>query len=139
MQAASFAARVDELDAIRNFVTETARALDANPTAIDDMVAAVDEAATNIILHGYAGRPGTITIQVKREHSSLVVCLKDRAPDFDPTTVPPPNLNLPLEQRRLGGLGIHLIRSYIDRITHRTMAQGGNELTLVKKAFFKEG
>jgi serine/threonine-protein kinase RsbW len=139
MQAASFAARVDELDAIRNFVIETARALDANPTAIDDMVAAVDEAATNIILHGYAGRPGTIAIEIRRERSALVVFLRDHAPDFDPTTVPPPDLNLPLEQRRLGGLGIHLIRAYIDRITYRTMTQGGNELTLVKKAFFKEG
>ena len=135
MSTASFAAELENLAVIRRFAEETAQSLQANQTAIDDMLQAVDEAVTNIIVHGYAGRPGTIEVRVKRAGDSLIVRLRDQAPRFDPTTVPPPDLTLPLEKRRPGGLGVHLIRQFVDQVRYHTAPQGGNELTLVKKAF----
>jgi len=135
MSTASFAAELENLAVIRRFAEETAQSLQANQAAIDDMIQAVDEAVTNIIVHGYAGRPGTIEVRVKRAGNSLVVRLRDQAPRFDPTAVPPPNLTLPLEKRRPGGLGVHLIRQFVDQVRYRAAPQGGNELTLVKKAF----
>jgi serine/threonine-protein kinase RsbW len=107
--------------------------LNAEDVVIDDMQAAVDEAAANIIVHGYQGQPGNIEIEVWKEGEALVVRLRDQAPLFDPTTVPPPDLTLPLEERFLGGLGIHLIRHFTDTMTHRVTSEGGNELTLMKK------
>ena len=135
MSTASFAAELENLAVIRHFAEETAQSLQANQTAIDDMLQAVDEAVTNIIVHGYAGRPGTIEIRVKRAGDSLIVRLRDQAPRFDPTTVPPPDLTLPLEKRRPGGLGVHLVRQFVDQVHYRAAPQGGNELTLVKQAF----
>jgi len=135
MSTASFAAELENLAVIRRFAEETAQSLQANQAAIDDMLQAVDEAVTNIIVHGYAGRPGTIEAQVKRAGDSLIVRLRDQAPRFDPTTVRPPDLTLPLEKRRPGGLGVHLIRHFVDQVHYHTAPQGGNELTLVKKAF----
>jgi len=135
MSTASFAAELENLAVIRRFAEETAQSLQANQTAIDDMLQAVDEAVTNIIVHGYAGRPGTIEVRVKRAGDSLIVRLRDQAPRFDPTTVPPPDLTLPLEKRRPGGLGVHLVRQFVDQVHYRAAPQGGNELTLVKQAF----
>jgi serine/threonine-protein kinase RsbW len=132
---ASFAAELANLVLIRRFVEKTARSLQADQAAIDDVIQAVDEAATNIIVHGYAAKPGMIDVDVKREGDSLIVRLLDQAPQFDPTTVPPPDLTMPLEKRRPGGLGIHLIREYIDQVRYHAIPQGGNELTLGKKAF----
>jgi serine/threonine-protein kinase RsbW len=132
---ASFAAKLENLVLIRRFVEKTARSLQADQAAIDDVIQAVDEAATNIIIHGYAGKPGMIDVEVKREVDSLIVHLLDQAPQFDPTTVPPPDLTLPLEKRRPGGLGIHLIREYMDQVRYLAMPQVGNKLTMVKKAF----
>jgi serine/threonine-protein kinase RsbW len=132
---ASFAAKLENLVLIRRFVEKTARSLQADQAAIDDVIQAVDEAATNIIIHGYAGKPGMIDVEVKREVDSLIVHLLDQAPQFDPTTVPPPDLTLPLEKRRPGGLGIHLIREYMDQVRYLAMPQVSNKLTLVKKAF----
>jgi serine/threonine-protein kinase RsbW len=132
---ASFAAELANLVLIRRFVEKSAQSLQANQAAIDDIIQAVDEAATNIIVHGYAAKPGMIEIEVKRERNNLAVRLRDQAAQFDPTTVPSPDLALPLEKRQPGGLGILLIREYMDQMRYLAMPQGGNELTLVKKAF----
>jgi serine/threonine-protein kinase RsbW len=126
-------AELPNLAVIRHFVEETAMALKADRDAIDDMIQAVDESATNIIVHGYRGRTGNIEIEVTQEGYVLVVRLRDQAPLFDPTRAPPPDLTLPLERRRLGGLGIHLTRQFSDSMTYRITSEGGNELALRKK------
>jgi anti-sigma regulatory factor (Ser/Thr protein kinase) len=66
------------------------------------------------------------------EEGALVVQLCDQAPLFDPTKVPPPDLNQPLEQRRFGGLGVHLARHFTDSIEYCVTPDGCNELTLKK-------
>jgi serine/threonine-protein kinase RsbW len=127
-------AELKNLATIRQFVEETALALRVDSKAIPDIVQAVDEAATNIVVHGYFGQPGDIEIEIRPENNSLVVALRDQARSFDPTTVPPPDLTLPLEERPFGGMGVFLIRHFMDEINYRVPAQGGNELVLVKNA-----
>lgn len=126
-------ADLKELAAIRRFIQETATALRADPAAIADAVVAVNEAVTNIIVHGYQDQPGMIEIELRREVDTLVVRLYDQAPSFDPLTVSPPDLTLPLEKRPFGKMGVYMIRQLMDEVTHRVTPQGGNELTLIKK------
>jgi serine/threonine-protein kinase RsbW len=132
---ATYTAVLDNLALIRRYVAKIACDLQAEQAAIDDMVQAVDEAVANIILHGYAGKPGALEIEVSREDTLLVVRLRDQASQFDPTRVPPPDLSTPLEKRPLGGLGIYLINQFVDQLQYRAIPQDGNELTLMKKAF----
>ena len=127
------AAELANLGVIRHFVEEMATGLKFDRNVIEDMLQAVEEAVANIILHGYNRRPGEIQVEVHREESELVVQLRDRAPHFDPTGFPPPDLTLPLEERRPGGLGIYLMRKFTDTVTYRVTSDGSNELTLVKK------
>lgn len=129
-----FPANVFELGHIRQFVRETALALGADPEAMHEVVLAVDEAATNIIVHGYRGQPGQIEVEVEPEAEALVITLRDRAPVFDPTGLPSPNLSLPLEERALGGLGVHLMRTIMDEVSHQARPGGGNQLRLMKKS-----
>jgi len=131
----SISAELRNLATIRRFVSETATNLEAGRAAIEDMIQAVDESATNVIVHGYGGQPGTIEIEVTREGDDLVVRIRDYAPPFDPTTHPSPDLTLPLERRRFGGLGIHLSRKCTDAVIYRVTSDGANELTLLKKAY----
>jgi serine/threonine-protein kinase RsbW len=93
---------------------------------------AVEEAVTNIILHGYDGKKGDIIVVVQPNAGSAEITLCDDAPPFDPTCVPAPRLDLPLEQRPLGGLGVHIMRKNLDRISYRRTPAGSNELILVK-------
>ena len=125
-------ADIDDLRAIRDFVRHNARQLGADESSSADLVQAVDESATNVLLHGYQGAPGPLDIALERRGASMAVALRDQAPPFDPTTWPEPDLDRPLAERSLGGLGIHLTRASVDRIEHERVMPRGNQLTLVR-------
>ncbi len=121
-----------ELSAIRDFLQERSSASPAIQREIDDLIQAVDEAASNIIMHGYQQIPGWIEIEFQQIPGKIKVYLRDDAPPFDPTKVPPPNIHLPLNKRRVGGLGIYLIRQCVDEFSYCNRPNGGNQLLLVK-------
>ncbi len=60
--------------------------------------------------------------------------MRDRAPPFDPTRLPDPDLTLSLEERPVGRMGVFLTRQLVDAVTYRLTGEGGNELTLTKRA-----
>ena len=123
-------AELRHLEEVRAFIRTCALESSAPETCVDDLVQAVDEAATNVIVHGYAGREGWLDVAVSPEPGQLVVTLQDEAPAFDPTAVPEPDLTVPPERRRPGGMGIHLIRLATDGFAHGPRPGGGNILTL---------
>jgi serine/threonine-protein kinase RsbW len=127
------AADVEQLAAIRTFVERQAELLGVESPVIYDLVLAANEIATNIVVHGYQGQPGTIEIELRRSGDAIEIRLRDQAPPFDPTRAPAPDLTLPLHKRPFGGMGIHVTRQMMDDIRHRALPQGGNELTLVKR------
>jgi anti-sigma regulatory factor (Ser/Thr protein kinase) len=127
-----FPAELTQLAKMRHFVAEQAALLGADAEMVDAVVLATNELATNTIIHGYRGQPGAIDIELGQVEQSLVVQLRDLAPPFDPTYVPPPDITVPLHLRPAGGMGIYLTRRMTDALTHRITAEGGNEVTLVK-------
>lgn len=139
ISSTEFAADLDNLAAIRHYVQAAATGFAGKPEVVSHLLLAVNEAVTNIIVHGYQGRPGSIQIEIRRRGTGLAVHLRDQAPPFNPTTVPPPDVTLPLAQRPPGGLGIHLIRQLMDEVSYRVTAAGGNELTLIKLNAFQAG
>ena len=130
-------ADLGQLATIREFVIESASALGATPASFDDLRIAVDEAVTNILTHGYCG-PGEIELELSREDSDLVISLRDHAPLFDPTSAPPVDLRLPGERDNPGGFGVHLMRTAMDEIIHRS-TQTGNELKMIKRDVIGNG
>jgi serine/threonine-protein kinase RsbW len=127
-------ADVGRLKDVRRFVRDEAPAFGADTASIDDLVQAVDEWVTNVIVHGYRGVPGPIEIELAREGDELVVRVRDEAPAFDPGTAPAFDPSAPLEKRPLGKMGIHLIRELCDRFEYRVPAGGGNEIELGRSA-----
>jgi serine/threonine-protein kinase RsbW len=128
------AADVEQLAAIRAFVEQHSRALGIDRFDIYDLILAVNEVATNIVVHGYRGQAGAIEIEMQQRGDVLEIRLRDHAPLFDPTRVPSPDLTLPLHKRPFGGMGVHVTRELMDELRYRVTPDGGNELTLVKRA-----
>jgi anti-sigma regulatory factor (Ser/Thr protein kinase) len=122
-----------ELSRIRRFVETQATELGADAGSVADVVQAVDESVTNIIKHGYRGQGGVVEVAVGTDGPALVVRLRDNAPSFDPTLVPTPDLDVPIERRRLGGMGVYLTRELTDEVRHDSPRGWSNELTLVKR------
>ena len=113
-------------------VREAAGADGASPDSVDDLVQAVDEAATNAIVHGYAGRPGWVEVTLDVVGTDIVVTLEDVAPSFDPTARPEPDMTVSALTRGPGGMGVHLMRLATDDLEYRPREGGGNILTLTR-------
>ena len=117
---------------VRTFVRSAADEAGASEASRSDIVQAVDEAATNAIVHGYQGRPGWLEVGASVEDGRFVVRLEDAAPEFDPTSVPEPDMSVEPMDRRPGGMGVHLMRASTDAMSYRPRPGGGNILTLVR-------
>ena len=80
---------------------------------------ALDEWLTNVISYGYEdGDPHTIRVCLQREPAGVALEVEDDGRPFDPLSVAPPDLDRPLEERPIGGLGIHLVRKVMDRLAY---------------------
>lgn len=126
-------AALENLAAIRDFITAAATALGFEADAASGMILAVDEAASNAIMHGYRNGPGDLELEVQRAGDDLIVLLRDAAPDFNPLTVPAPDTSLTVEERVLGGMGIYLMRKAVDNVMYKKRPKGGNELVFTKR------
>ncbi len=125
-------ASLDRLAEVRGFVRDVAQAAAAPVDCLDDLVQAVDEVATNVVVHGYQGSPGWLDIEAAVVGDDIVVSVSDAAPPFDPTSVPEPDLTIPPLARRPGGMGVHLARMATDHLAYRPRPGGGNILTMVR-------
>jgi serine phosphatase RsbU (regulator of sigma subunit)/anti-sigma regulatory factor (Ser/Thr protein kinase) len=96
----------------------------------------LDELLTNTINYGFAKDPRPpserhIEVILRRDGKDLVMVLEDDAAAFNPLDAPPPDLDKSLEERRIGGLGIHLVRKTMDEL-HYERDGRMNRLTLRK-------
>ena len=94
-----------------------------------NVMTALDEVLANIVHHGLRGIPGTIELTMDLDERGVVACVADTAAPFDPLLMPLPDTSLPLEQRKLGGLGIALVRALTDDVAYERR-DGRNHLTL---------
>jgi anti-sigma regulatory factor (Ser/Thr protein kinase) len=94
---------------------------------------AIEEILTNIISYGYdPGQSGTIRIRFALESSALCVEVEDDARPFNPMKAPEVDISLPLDQKPIGGLGVHLIRNNVDSLSYRRAGKR-NVLVLIKR------
>ncbi len=90
----------------------------------------LDEWLTNVAMHAYGGQGGPVSVQVDFLAPHRLQCVvRDRGPAFDPTGVPVPDGDLGLEDREIGGLGIHFVRRLAHHFSYRRDGDG-NEVTL---------
>ena len=134
MPTRKFSSNLENLEKICNFVTRYAVQAGLDERQVYAVQLAVDEAATNIIEHGYrCSDQGIFTITCKPEPEGLRVTLHDHAPPFDPEDIPAPVTNVPLEELKSRGLGIFLMRQMMDEVNYEFGGEKGNKLTLFKR------
>ena len=90
----------------------------------------IDELITNYVRHSVrkVSKP-RMELTVQEHEGKVILTVLDTGPPFNPLTAPPPDLSDDLDQRKMGGMGLHLVRSYCDRI-HYELVDGYNRLIL---------
>jgi anti-sigma regulatory factor (Ser/Thr protein kinase) len=127
MQEQTFPGTLDSLAPVRSYVAEAARAAGLDKERTYNLCLAVDEIATNIVLHGYeeAGLKGEISVEARQEREQLIIRLLDHGQTYDPKNTLQAKLNNPLSQENAGGWGIFLARIGVDEFDY-TPNDSGN-------------
>ncbi|HWQ12490.1 MAG TPA: anti-sigma factor antagonist [Roseiflexaceae bacterium] len=134
METRTLPARLESLALISEFITDAAARVGMDEHAAWQVQLAVDEAATNIIQHGYdEGADGVIELSWRMEGQDFVVTLRDYGRSFNPEEVPTPDIHSPLEERQAGGLGIYLMTRLMDSVRFDFDEQRGNILMMTKR------
>jgi len=120
-----FPGTLDALEPIRNYVQDAAQSAGLDHKAIYKLCLAVDEIATNVVLHGYeeAGLIGDLKIGASMDNNTLVIQLEDHGKPYDPNFHSLPNaedLAERLEHREIGGVGIYLALDGVDDLQYTT-------------------
>jgi len=124
-------ARLENLSVIADFISTSMSQLGIEE-GIFEVQVAVDEACTNIMKYAYSGKGGIITITCELQDNDLVVNIRDKGKPFDPASVPSPDLGADVDKRKIGGLGIYLMRKLMDDVSYSFDAETGNTLVMRK-------
>lgn len=125
---------VENIPAVTAFIDEKLEELACSPKAQCQIDVALDELLCNIARYAYAPGTGDATVRFGYDEDSRMVAITfiDAGKPFNPLEKPDPDTSLPASERKIGGLGIYLVRKTMDRMEYR-YENGTNQLTIYKK------
>jgi serine/threonine-protein kinase RsbW len=97
-----------------------------------DLSLALEEILVNVIRYGHPeGGKHEILVWLSLEQDCVIATVEDDGVPFNPLEAPEPDLDSPIETRRIGGLGIHLVRNVTDGLEYYRN-EGRNRLVIRK-------
>jgi serine/threonine-protein kinase RsbW len=125
--------KTENLSEIRDFVSTNAEKAGIEPSTIDNIILAVDEACTNIIKHAYKLSPqGEIIIKIDYDDEKFIITIIDYGKSFEPESIPQPDLRKYYREHRVGGLGMYLMKSLMDDVKYTSVPGQYNQVLLRK-------
>ncbi|HKD05987.1 MAG TPA: ATP-binding protein [Bryobacteraceae bacterium] len=124
------AAKPSSLRDVRDFVREGAIGAKLPEARMGELDLLVEELLMNVCAYAYPNdRPGDVTVSYSVPGpGELSIELADQGAEFNPLKMEQPDLTLSLEARPVGGLGIHLVKTFAKSLSYRR-EQGWNRLT----------
>ncbi|MBT3383681.1 MAG: ATP-binding protein [Prolixibacteraceae bacterium] len=134
----SYVASLDVLESIREMLTQAGNDIGLSKRKTYQLTLAIDEIATNVIKYGYqeAGiSDGFFDLIIEFKEGELIVSLEDTATPFNPIEHSLPteeDLNIPLEERPIGGLGVMIARQSVDEFKYEFVNNKNRNIFIVK-------
>ena len=121
----------DELDRVSTAIEDFGLEADWPLDFVFKVNLALEEIVINVMNYGHDDGLHEIEISLIADENALTIEIVDDGRPFDPLNdAPKPNVNTELEDRNIGGLGIHLVRKMMDDVRYRR-EKGKNHMTLV--------
>jgi len=128
----SWPAVMESIPEMREFVSQNASRIGFAHAKAKRLEIVIEEVTVNIIKYALTGdADARITIGMEESTSKLTIRIADRGSPFDPTDAAKPDLDAPLPERSIGGLGIFLAGKLLDEMSY-LREDGWNILTMVK-------
>lgn len=124
---------LDHVALARDFVADIASRVPMNRQQIHDLELVVTEALTNVMEHGYQGQEDQpVELAVTHQDDHFTIQIRHEGAAFDPSTQADPVMQEYLAQRRVGGLGLLLMKKLMDKVEYTTDESGKRVILLVK-------
>lgn len=128
------AARTCHLKTVGDFIRENAKTAGFSENEARSIELAVDELVSNAIIHGYRyNSGGKILIEAVVIAGGMMIILEEMGEKFDPSKIEDPDLEAPLKGRKMGGLGLFLVKRIMDEIYYESDANKVKRFTLIKR------
>ena len=125
-------AAVEEIRPLMDRIARTGRAAGVPEATIDELCLCLDELLTNLIMHAGLGPDAEISVAYAIDPARVAAEITDPGPAFDPLSLPTPDVDAPLDERRPGGLGIHFVRTLMDEVRYERV-NSRNRLRFAKR------
>ena len=134
MKTMTVPAATDQLEAVQAFVAEQLSILDCPPEAMIQLQIAVEELFVNIAHYAYHPENGVAVVgcDLDKDNPSITIQFRDWGTPFNPLAKQDADITLSADERDIGGLGIYMVKEYIDEVTY-AYEDGQNVLTMKKK------
>lgn len=130
--------KIEAMSSVMEAVSSKLEEHGASQSAIFACTLALEELVTNIIKYGYDDADEhQIDVQLSINGGGFELTIVDDGHEFDPFQAPEPDINAPLEERGIGGLGIHFVRNLLDR--YQYVRQDNRNIVTVGKALQEVG
>lgn len=124
---------IQEMDKLEPFLNDFFDRNKLDMSLLPQMDLALEEAIANVIMYAYPeGQKGTVEIALEMKEGHLQTCVSDAGTPFNPLQQPDAKLSSSIEERPIGGLGIHLIKEIMDEVVYQ-YKDGKNILTMIRK------
>ncbi len=128
-----FPSRTDNLEVIRDFIQRIAIKAGFIQEDADQISLAVDEACTNIIKHAHEyNSRRMIDLAVVYDKKQIEIIITDKGKGFDPKKLEEPDLSKYIHEAKMGGLGIHLMKTLMDEVNYSFNPGIKNQVSMIK-------
>lgn len=128
-------ATIENIPSVTDFVNKKLEVLNCPLKAMTQIDIAIDELFGNISNYAYTPEigPATVRVEVEKDPVAVIITFIDGGRQFDPASRDNPDLSVPAAERRIGGLGLYLVRKTMDEITYEY--RNGKNILRIRKSF----
>ncbi len=135
MKELTIAATVENIETVTEFVNAQLELTDCPIRAQMQIDIAIDEILSNIAHYAYTEKCGEATVRVELSENpkSAVLTFIDRGIPYDPLAQAEPDTTLSADERKIGGLGIFMVKKIMDEVTYEY--KDGTNILKIRKSF----
>jgi len=129
-----FCADTESLKKIYKWTSDWCQATRLKKNILDALLLSVYEAASNQVEHGFKNIEGHgyFTVTLVRSPKAAIALFEDNDQPFDINSIPTPDLSVSIKNRKIGGLGVHFVKSVMDKVYSRRKKDFSNQLVMIK-------
>ena len=130
----TFCPEIQEIENVYSFISRFFSDCEIDISIENLFKMAVDEILSNIVYYGFeeSQEGAIVVVSIQIDSNAVSITFRDNGKPFDPLSIEEPDISLGIDERQMGGLGIHIIKNSFNEV-HYSFENGYNVLTLKKR------